>query len=111
MNAAAIDSPRRTALVFSRVLLSMVRPRSSLHEARRPVTERGLPSRSMPRSNGAMLLALALALSSGDWPQFRGPTGNGVVPAAAIPLRWSESENVAWRIDVPGHGWSQPIVL
>ena len=58
-----------------------------------------------------MLTLLALALSSGDWPQFRGPAGNGVVPAAAIPLEWSESENVAWRIDVPGHGWSQPIVV
>lgn len=59
-----------------------------------------------------MLLPLALVLSaSGDWPQFRGPSGNGVVPAAAIPLTWSESENVAWRIDVPGHGWSQPIVV
>lgn len=58
-----------------------------------------------------MLLALALALPSGDWPQFRGPAGNGVVPAAVLPLRWSEGENVAWRTDVPGHGWSQPIVL
>ncbi len=60
----------------------------------------------------ALVLALPLALSSpGDWPQFRGPSGNGVVPAAAIPLTWSESENVAWRIEVPGHGWSQPIVI
>lgn len=57
-----------------------------------------------------MIVSLAL-LVLGDWPQFRGPAGNGVVPAAAIPLTWSEQENVAWRIDVPGHGWSQPIVL
>lgn len=57
-----------------------------------------------------MLLALALHLL-GDWPQFRGPAGNGVVPAAAIPLTWSETVNVAWKIALPGHGWSQPIVL
>jgi outer membrane protein assembly factor BamB len=57
-----------------------------------------------------MLLALSLSVL-GDWPQFRGPAGNGVVPAAAIPLTWSENENVAWRIEVPGHGWSQPIAL
>lgn len=57
-----------------------------------------------------MLSALALLLL-GDWPQFRGPSGNGVVPDAAIPLHWSEEENVAWKIAVPGHGWSQPIVV
>jgi len=57
-----------------------------------------------------MLLALVLSVV-GDWPQFRGPSGNGVVPAAPIPLTWSDTQNVAWKIEVPGHGWSQPIVL
>ena len=78
---------------------------------RRDEAGRVLSASSLGRSNEVMLTLLALALSSGDWPQFRGPAGNGVVPAAAIPLEWSESENVAWRIDVPGHGWSQPIVV
>lgn len=55
-------------------------------------------------------LALVL-VSGGDWPQFRGPQTNGVVPAAPLPRTWSESENVAWKITVPGHGWSQPVVV
>ena len=57
-----------------------------------------------------MLACLALLLG-GDWPQFRGPQGNGVVPASPLPRTRSETENVAWKIAVPGHGWSQPIVI
>ncbi|MEM6671748.1 MAG: PQQ-binding-like beta-propeller repeat protein [Planctomycetota bacterium] len=53
---------------------------------------------------------LALPLSSGDvaWPSFRGPQGNGLVDAH--PLSWSEESNVAWKVDVPGGGWSSPVV-
>ncbi|MEQ1893514.1 MAG: PQQ-binding-like beta-propeller repeat protein [Planctomycetota bacterium] len=59
-----------------------------------------------------LLLALGLTLlPGGDWPQFRGPRGNGVVPAAPLPRSWSETESVAWKIAIPGHGWSQPIVV
>ena len=63
--------------------------------------------------NLAPFLGLVLSLSSGgsDWPQFRGPNGNGVVPAADIPLEWSETKNVAWKVAVPGQGWSQPVVV
>src|SRR5262245_52478173 len=84
-----------------------------LHDSRLSAGWPGLPGTTRPRFNEAMLFVLvpALALFSGDWPQFRGPYGNGVGPAAAIPHTWSESENVAWRIDVPGHGWSQPVVV
>lgn len=59
------------------------------------------------------ILGLVVSLSSGghDWPQFRGPDGNGVVPAADIPLGWSETEHVAWKVAVPGQGWSQPVVV
>lgn len=46
-----------------------------------------------------------------DWPQFRGPHGTGAVPAAKVPLDWSETEHVAWKVEVPGQGWSQPVVV
>lgn len=46
-----------------------------------------------------------------DWPQFRGPNGNGAVPAADIPLEWSASKNLAWKVAIPGQGWSQPVVV
>ena len=46
----------------------------------------------------------------GDWPQWRGPLATGVAPAGAPPLRWSETENVRWKIEIPGHGQASPIV-
>jgi outer membrane protein assembly factor BamB len=45
-----------------------------------------------------------------DWPQFRGPTGDGHSPARNLPLRWSATENVAWKTAVPGNGWSSPVL-
>lgn len=47
----------------------------------------------------------------GDFTQFRGSLGNGVVPDQQIPLAWSADENVAWAVRLPGSGWSQPVVL
>ena len=45
-----------------------------------------------------------------EWPQFRGPGGAGVADESALPDRWSTTDNVAWSIEVPGRGWSSPIV-
>jgi outer membrane protein assembly factor BamB len=45
-----------------------------------------------------------------NWPQFRGPGALGVADNPGLPDRWSTHENVAWKIDVPGRGWSSPIV-
>jgi outer membrane protein assembly factor BamB len=45
-----------------------------------------------------------------NWPQFRGAGGSGVADASTLPTRWSATENVAWVADVPGHGWSSPVV-
>jgi outer membrane protein assembly factor BamB len=48
--------------------------------------------------------------SSANWPQFRGPAGLGVSDHPNLPERWSTNENVAWKVEVPGRGWSSPIV-
>jgi len=45
-----------------------------------------------------------------NWPQWRGPLATGVAPHADPPLTWSESENVRWKVAVPGQGSSTPIV-
>ena len=45
-----------------------------------------------------------------DWPAFRGPTGQGHSPGTGLALKWSESENVAWKASVAGRGWSSPVV-
>jgi outer membrane protein assembly factor BamB len=53
--------------------------------------------------------ATSAAGSSPNWPQFRGPGAMGVSDHPNLPERWSTNENVAWRIEVPGRGWSSPI--
>ena len=44
------------------------------------------------------------------WPGFRGHALGGVAPSSFIPEHWSATDNVAWKIEVPGRGWSSPIV-
>ncbi len=44
------------------------------------------------------------------WPQFRGPNARGISEGANLPDRWSATENVAWKAEVPGRAWSSPIV-
>jgi len=44
-----------------------------------------------------------------DWPQFRGPDGQGHVPQGQLPLRWSEQQNLRWKVQIPGKGWSSPV--
>ena len=58
-----------------------------------------------------MRLCVVALVVLAQWPQFRGPEGNGVSTAPGLPIRWSESENVRWKTPVHGKGWSSPIVL
>ena len=44
------------------------------------------------------------------WPQWRGPTWNGVAPLADPPVNWSETENVRWKMPIDGAGWGSPVV-
>ncbi len=56
---------------------------------------------------------VAFAGDGNEWPQFRGPGGRGIaqdVRSSGVPTEWDATKNVAWRIDVPGLGWSSPIV-
>jgi outer membrane protein assembly factor BamB len=57
-----------------------------------------------------VILLTALPAAAEDWPQFRGPTGQGHSSERGIPLEWSESRNVVWKTPVPGAGWSSPVV-
>ena len=49
--------------------------------------------------------------SFADWPEFRGPTGHAVVPERPLPLVWSQEQNLVWRTQLPGEGWSSPVVV
>ncbi len=64
-----------------------------------------------------MMSSLGLRTARADWPEFRGPWGNGYAAApgdnkpAGLPLQWSETENVRWKTEIPYRGWSTPVVL
>ena len=64
-----------------------------------------------------VLLAVAVVATSlqaqskpTDWPQFRGPNGDGIAPGP-VPVTWAEGKNVKWKTPIHGKGWSSPIVL
>jgi len=63
----------------------------------------------------AMVLILTCVVGSishaSDWPQFRGPTAQGVSTQKGLPTSWSESKNIVWKVDLPGSGTSSPIVF
>jgi outer membrane protein assembly factor BamB len=55
-------------------------------------------------------LLIFILASPDDWPQFRGPTGQGVSDEQGLPLSWGEAKNVRWKTLIPGKGWSSPVV-
>ncbi|MEN9575576.1 MAG: hypothetical protein RL514_3431 [Verrucomicrobiota bacterium] len=56
----------------------------------------------------ALLAATCTATAASDWPQFRGPDGDGHSLAKNLPLSWDATNNVAWKTELPGKGWSSP---
>jgi outer membrane protein assembly factor BamB len=56
------------------------------------------------------LLLLTGTLAHDNWPQFRGPGSLGVAEDPNLPETWSANENVAWKTQIPGTGWSSPTV-
>ena len=77
-------------------------------------------SNKLQNNRGVYILLNTLALLSlssltanaqdSAWPQFRGPESNPVGTHAKLADRWSKTENVEWSLDIPGRGWSSPIV-
>ncbi|OQW95218.1 MAG: hypothetical protein BWK77_07865, partial [Verrucomicrobia bacterium A1] len=71
---------------------------------------------TMMRGTTGAVAAMAIAFAAGahaSWPEFRGPTGDGHVPATSgtLPTEWSETNHVAWKTPIPHKGWSTPVVL
>ncbi len=58
-----------------------------------------------------MTLFMPLAAHAENWTEFRGPTGQGHSREHGLPLTWSETENVNWKVPIPGKGWSSPVIL
>ena len=72
---------------------------------------RRLSSGASGRAMGLGIAILAMLLAGADWPQFRGPNSNSVAPSEQLPLEWSETQNTAWKVELPGRGPSSPIVV
>lgn len=110
-----------------RLLLEFV-PVNIVHFAPR---HRIIPSRPIPvatcSSGGAALslpymnrclsfLVLAglgcftFSIRADSWPEFRGPMANGHAPGAQVPLFWSATKNIRWKVKVDGKAWSSPVV-
>jgi outer membrane protein assembly factor BamB len=63
-----------------------------------------------------ILLVVSLAVcpmlrGAENWPQFRGPDGNGHSDARGLPLHWSEARNVVWKTAIHDRGWSSPVIF
>ena len=57
------------------------------------------------------VLQPAADVRAGDWPQFRGPRGDGTAEARDLPTQWGGFYTPAWQTETPGNGWSSPIVI
>ena len=58
----------------------------------------------------AALIALRLGAAETNWPEFRGPQGNGIATSTNLPLQWSEKQNVKWNTPIHGKAWSSPVI-
>ncbi len=68
--------------------------------------------RSMVKLTVPLFVIVVLLASrlSADWPQFRGPDGQGHSDQEGLPIDWGEKKNVTWKSAVPGEGWSSPVI-
>jgi outer membrane protein assembly factor BamB len=55
-------------------------------------------------------LTLSVVLGENEWPNWRGPYGNGANPSAKPPSSWAPGSNIEWKVRIPGTGSSTPIV-
>jgi outer membrane protein assembly factor BamB len=67
------------------------------------------------RQSGVLLIIFLLSIAKGaaadeNWPAFHGPRQNNVSDSTGLPLVWSETENIAWKVPIHDSGWSSPVV-
>jgi alpha-L-arabinofuranosidase/outer membrane protein assembly factor BamB len=66
--------------------------------------------RQWHRLSVASLLALMNPVQANDWPQFRGPGAAASAQNMHLPDSWGKQKNIRWQADIPGRGWSSPVV-
>lgn len=71
-----------------------------------------LPACAVSRLLACLLFFTSVArLTAEDWPQFRGPTGQGISNEKNLPIEWGPDNNVKWKTPIPGLAWSSPVVV
>ena len=71
-----------------------------------------LPACPVSRLLACLLFLLSeSSLVAEDWPQFRGPTGQGISTEKNLPTEWGPDKNVKWKASIPGLGWSSPVLV
>ena len=68
------------------------------------------PPRASTLGLWLLLATIGTAVRADDWPEFRGPTGQGHAADVGVALEWSERTNITWKTPVPGRGWSSPVI-
>ena len=58
-----------------------------------------------------ILAAFTLSAAAADWANWRGPNHNGSTVAAGLPVKFSKTENIAWKVAMPGPSAATPIIL
>jgi hypothetical protein len=67
--------------------------------------------RSLVSTTLLATFVIGVTAAERDWTQFRGPRGDGSSHAKDVPVAWSETNNLAWKVSVPGRGRSAPVVM
>lgn len=72
--------------------------------------------RNLQPSALRLVLSLVICFShrgraATDWPEFRGPTAQGLAVAKQVPVHWGSSSNIVWKTELPGEGWSSPVIV
>ena len=57
------------------------------------------------------VMLTANAVFAADWTGFRGPRSSGVSSSKGVPTTWDDSKNLKWKLELPGKGYSSPIVV
>jgi outer membrane protein assembly factor BamB len=57
-----------------------------------------------------LTISLSLPLQAQNWPQWRGPNGDGTSSETKVPVKWDSVTNVVWKVPVPGNGYSSPVI-
>jgi outer membrane protein assembly factor BamB len=109
--AAALERRKEIAARF----LSILREEYAFRERKAPFDEgaRAPPGATAEATAGPEITIEPILPAPGSerqWPRWRGPSGMGLSDEKGLPVRWSPTENVAWKTELPGAGNSSPVI-